>query len=122
MFHKLCRSFWVSFRLLQVYYFICHKKIQAFEKIAHRETGIVHQIYIRDLCINMNNHQNAIFHQFENFLKTPLALLGVDLKNSKINKICHFANHPYLCKGLVLLFFINGIITIMAFIKFSILT
>ena len=48
----------------------------------------------------MNNHQNAIFHQFENFLKTPLALLGVDLKNSKINKICHFANYPYLCKGL----------------------
>ncbi|SFV85280.1 hypothetical protein MNB_SUP05-SYMBIONT-4-262 [hydrothermal vent metagenome] len=58
----------------------------------------------------MNNHQNAIFHQFENFssdtkqssrrVKTPLALLGVDLKNSKINKICHFANHPYLCKGL----------------------
>jgi len=44
----------------------------------------------------MNNHQNAIFHQFENFLKTPLALLGVDLKNFKINKICHFANHPYL--------------------------
>ncbi|SFV86998.1 hypothetical protein MNB_SUP05-SYMBIONT-4-786 [hydrothermal vent metagenome] len=55
---------------------------------------------IQDLCINMNNHQNAIFHQFENFLKTPLALLGVDLKNSKINKICHFANHPYLYKGL----------------------
>ena len=26
----------------------------------------------------------------------PLALLGVDLKNFKINKICHFANHPYL--------------------------
>jgi len=55
----------------------------------------------------MNNHQNAIFHQFENFLKTPLALLGVFLKNSKINKICHFANQPYLsareathCKGL----------------------
>jgi len=32
----------------------------------------------------MNNHQNAIFYQFENFLKTPLALLGVDLKNSNI--------------------------------------
>ncbi|NYT26775.1 MAG: hypothetical protein H0A76_01965 [Candidatus Thiodubiliella endoseptemdiera] len=28
----------------------------------------------------MNNHQNAIFHQITNFLKTPLALLGVDLK------------------------------------------
>ncbi|CAC9591559.1 hypothetical protein CRYPA_1922 [uncultured Candidatus Thioglobus sp.] len=48
----------------------------------------------------MNNHQNTIFHQFENFLKTPLTLLGVDLKNSQINKICHFSNHPYLCKGL----------------------
>jgi len=55
---------------------------------------------LRDLCINMNNHQHTIFHQFENFLKTPLALLGVDLKNSKINKTCHFANHPYLYKGL----------------------
>jgi len=53
----------------------------------------------------MNNHQNTIFHQFENFLKTPLALLGADLKNSKINKICHFANHPYLCKGLKLIKF-----------------
>jgi len=50
----------------------------------------------KDLCINTNNHQNTIFHQFENCLKTPLALLGVDLKNSKINKICHFTNHPYL--------------------------
>ncbi|WP_369177450.1 transglycosylase SLT domain-containing protein [Candidatus Thiodubiliella endoseptemdiera] len=52
----------------------------------------------------MNNHQNAIFHQITNFLKTPLALLGVDLKNFQFNKICHFANHPYLCKGLTLLF------------------
>ncbi len=51
----------------------------------------------------MNNHQNAIFHQITNFLKTPLALLGVDLKNFQFNKICHFANHPYLCKGLILL-------------------
>ncbi len=50
----------------------------------------------------MNNHQNAIFHQITNFLKTPLALLGVDLKNFQFNKICHFANHPYLCKGLYL--------------------
>ncbi len=48
----------------------------------------------------MNNHQNAIFHQITNFLKTPLTLLGVDLKNFQFNKICHFANHPYLCKGL----------------------
>ncbi|WP_369178589.1 hypothetical protein [Candidatus Thiodubiliella endoseptemdiera] len=53
----------------------------------------------------MNNHQNAIFHQITNFLKTPLALLGVDLKNFQFDKICHFANHPYLYKGLIL--FIN---------------
>ncbi|SFV84918.1 hypothetical protein MNB_SUP05-SYMBIONT-4-842 [hydrothermal vent metagenome] len=26
----------------------------------------------------MNNHQNTIFHQFKNFLKTPLALLEVN--------------------------------------------
>ncbi len=51
----------------------------------------------------MNNHQNAIFHQITNFLKTPLALLGVDLKKFQFNKICHFANHPYLCKGLMVL-------------------
>uniref|UniRef100_UPI0034DFF1A5 hypothetical protein n=1 Tax=Candidatus Thiodubiliella endoseptemdiera TaxID=2738886 RepID=UPI0034DFF1A5 len=44
----------------------------------------------------MNNHQNAIFHQITNFLKTPLALLGVDLKNFQFNKICHFANHPFI--------------------------
>ena len=48
----------------------------------------------------MNNHKNTIFHQLRNFLKTPLALLGVDLKKIQFNKICHFANHPYLCKAL----------------------
>lgn len=49
----------------------------------------------------MNNHQNTIFYQFGNLLKTPLALLGVDLKNAQVNKICHFvdaalrrSNHP----------------------------
>jgi len=55
----------------------------------------------------MNNHQNTLFHPFKNFLKTPLAVLGVDLENTQINKICHFANPSYLsareithCKGL----------------------
>ncbi len=49
----------------------------------------------------MNNHQNATLHQLGGFLRTPLALLGVDLKNAQVNKICHFvyaslrrANHP----------------------------
>ncbi len=50
----------------------------------------------------MNNHQNAIFHQITNFLKTPLALLGVDLKNFQFNKICRFDDYSYLCKGLIL--------------------
>jgi hypothetical protein len=50
----------------------------------------------------MNNHQNTIFHQFGNFKNTPLALLGVDLKNAPVNKICHFVNHLYLCKGLTI--------------------
>ncbi len=48
----------------------------------------------------MNNHQNATFHQFENFLKVPLAQLGVGLKNSQLNKIWNFANHSYSYKGL----------------------
>ena len=56
----------------------------------------------------MNNHQNTIFHQFGNFLKTPLALLGVDLKNAHVNKICHFVNHLYLCKGLSICKILEG--------------
>ena len=78
----------------------------------------------------MNNHKNTIFHQLESFLKIPLALLkdssqrtavnrpccmslallGVYLKKIQFNKrhtailwedkIRHFSNHPYLCKGL----------------------
>ncbi len=75
-----------------------------FEKLKTTYTPKISYPYFvlfRDLCINMNNHQNAIFHQITNFLKTPLALPGVDLKNFQFNKICHFANHPYLCKGLI---------------------
>ncbi|SMN11221.1 hypothetical protein that often co-occurs with aconitase [uncultured Candidatus Thioglobus sp.] len=60
----------------------------------------------------MNNHQDnyqgTTFHQFVNFLKALLALLGVNLKNFQLNKICHFANHSYLSKGLLsLLLFAN---------------
>jgi hypothetical protein len=44
----------------------------------------------------MNNHQNTTLHQLGNFLKTLLALLGVDLKNAQFNKTCHFVNHPYM--------------------------
>ena len=32
-----------------------------------------------------------------------LVLLGVSLKNAQINKICHLANRPYVCKGLNLI-------------------
>ncbi|SMN10871.1 FIG01199357: hypothetical protein [uncultured Candidatus Thioglobus sp.] len=48
----------------------------------------------------MNNHQNTTFHHKKTFLKTPLALLGVNLKNDQVNKICHPDNHSYLCQGL----------------------
>ncbi|NYT28452.1 MAG: hypothetical protein H0A76_11660 [Candidatus Thiodubiliella endoseptemdiera] len=37
----------------------------------------------------------------------------MDLKNFQFNKICHFANHPYLCKGLkmnILKFILLGIL------------
>ncbi len=47
----------------------------------------------------MNNYQNTTIHQLEGFLKTPLALLGVDLKKSQVNKIYHLlwgVNHPYI--------------------------
>jgi hypothetical protein len=47
----------------------------------------------------MNNNQNTIFHQLGNFLKTPLALLEVALKNYQFNKICHFSNHPYFMQS-----------------------
>jgi transposase len=56
--------------------------------------------YIRDLCINRNNHQKPTFHPLSNFLNPTLALLGQGLKKSPIGQKLDFANHPYLCKGL----------------------
>ncbi|OIR23942.1 hypothetical protein BGC33_08740 [Bathymodiolus thermophilus thioautotrophic gill symbiont] len=35
---------------------------------------------IRDLCINMNNHQESLFHPLGNFLNPALALLGQGLR------------------------------------------
>ncbi|SMN17303.1 hypothetical protein CRYPD_166 [uncultured Candidatus Thioglobus sp.] len=35
---------------------------------------------IRDLCINMNNHQKSTFHPLGDFLNPALALLGQSLK------------------------------------------
>jgi hypothetical protein len=32
---------------------------------------------IRDLCINMNHHQNSIFHQLDNFKPTSLREKGI---------------------------------------------
>jgi hypothetical protein len=42
----------------------------------------------------MNNHQNTTLHQLGNFLKTPLVLLGADLKNFQVDEIYHSINHP----------------------------
>jgi hypothetical protein len=56
--------------------------------------------FIRDLCINRNNHQKPTFHPLGDFLNPALALLGQGLKKSPIGQKLDFANHPYLCKGL----------------------
>ncbi len=58
---------------------------------------------MRDLCINRNNHQKPTFHPLGDFLNPALALLGQGLKKSPIGQKLDFANHPYLCKGLVLI-------------------
>ncbi|CAC9458180.1 hypothetical protein [uncultured Gammaproteobacteria bacterium] len=55
---------------------------------------------IRDLCINMNNHQKSTFHPLGDFLNPALVLLGQGLIKSPIWQKLNFANHPYLCKGL----------------------
>jgi len=49
----------------------------------------------------MNNHQKSIFHQLDNFLNPALALLELSLRKSPIWQKLNFANHPYLCKGLI---------------------
>jgi hypothetical protein len=53
------------------------------------------------LSICGNNHQKATFHSLGDFLNPALALLGQALKKSPIGRKLDFANHPYLCKGLL---------------------
>ncbi|CAC9462871.1 hypothetical protein [uncultured Gammaproteobacteria bacterium] len=49
----------------------------------------------------MNHHQNAIFHQLDNFIKHSHSLCYDYISyNHQVGKTCHFANHPYLCKSL----------------------
>ncbi|CAB5499936.1 hypothetical protein THERMOS_1117 [Bathymodiolus thermophilus thioautotrophic gill symbiont] len=55
----------------------------------------------RDLCINMNNHQESSFYPLGNFLNPALALLGQGLRKSPSGQKLNFANHSYLCKGLL---------------------
>ncbi|WP_139458957.1 hypothetical protein [Bathymodiolus thermophilus thioautotrophic gill symbiont] len=58
-------------------------------------------VYInRDLCININNHQESSFYPLGNFLNPVLALLGQDLRKLPSGQKLNFANHPYLYKGL----------------------
>jgi hypothetical protein len=42
-----------------------------------------------------------LFHPLGDFLNPALALLGQGLKKSPIGQKLDFANHPYLCKGLI---------------------
>ncbi|WP_139458409.1 hypothetical protein [Bathymodiolus thermophilus thioautotrophic gill symbiont] len=62
--------------------------------------GFLSLIINRDLCININNHQESTFHPLGNFLNPALALLGQGLRKSPSGQKLNFANHPYLCKGL----------------------
>ncbi|SGZ72525.1 hypothetical protein BTHERMOSOX_596 [Bathymodiolus thermophilus thioautotrophic gill symbiont] len=41
---------------------------------------------MRDLCINMNNHQKSSFHPLGNFLNPALALLEQGLRNYQVGK------------------------------------
>ncbi|SMN12805.1 hypothetical protein BHECKSOX2_1108 [Bathymodiolus heckerae thiotrophic gill symbiont] len=45
-----------------------------------------------------------IFHPLGDFLNPASALLGQGLIKSPIWQKLNFANHPYLCKGLIILF------------------
>ncbi|WP_164707668.1 hypothetical protein [Bathymodiolus thermophilus thioautotrophic gill symbiont] len=49
----------------------------------------------------MNNHQDSSFHPLGNFLNPALALLGQGLRKSSSGQKLNFANHPYLCTGLI---------------------
>jgi hypothetical protein len=44
----------------------------------------------------------STFHPLGDFLNPALALLGQGLKKSLIGQKLDFANHPYLCKGLMI--------------------
>ncbi|WP_138146554.1 hypothetical protein [Bathymodiolus heckerae thiotrophic gill symbiont] len=58
----------------------------------------------------MNNHQKSTFHPLGDFLNPALALLGQGLIKSPIWQKLNFANHPYLCKGLLLSIHKNTIV------------
>jgi hypothetical protein len=49
--------------------------------------------------LNISIHLNIFVGDF---LNPALALLGQGLKKSPIGQKLDFANHPYLCKGLIL--------------------
>ncbi|WP_139458625.1 hypothetical protein [Bathymodiolus thermophilus thioautotrophic gill symbiont] len=52
----------------------------------------------------MNNYQESSFYPLGNFLNPALALLGQGLRKLPSGQKLNFANHPYLCKGLTVLF------------------
>ncbi|CAB5505367.1 hypothetical protein THERMOT_2141 [Bathymodiolus thermophilus thioautotrophic gill symbiont] len=53
------------------------------------------KIYIRDLCININNHQESSFYPLGNFLNPALALLGQGLRKLPSGQKLNFVNHIY---------------------------
>ncbi|WP_164707602.1 hypothetical protein [Bathymodiolus thermophilus thioautotrophic gill symbiont] len=51
----------------------------------------------------MNNHQKSAFYQLGNFLNLALTLPGQGLIKPPIWQKLNCANHPHLCKGLLLM-------------------
>ncbi|AYQ56112.1 hypothetical protein MS2017_0366 [Bathymodiolus thermophilus thioautotrophic gill symbiont] len=82
------------------------KNMAAYKWQQHRKTNggslcvLETKVIKRDLCINMNNHQESSSHPLGNFLNPALVLLRQGLRKSPSGQKLNFANHPYLCKGL----------------------
>jgi DNA-binding transcriptional LysR family regulator len=66
------------------------------------ENSIIKQLNIDKFPIT--RHWHTVHSNKTELLNPALALLGQGLKKSPIGQKLDFANHPYLCKGLVLFF------------------
>jgi len=84
-----------------------HTRISAFVLLCFKNS-IAHRICLLGPLHNMNNHQKSTFHPLGDFLNPALALLGLGLRKSPSGQKLNFANHPYLCKGLLLFYSVRN--------------